>query len=230
MTFSDRALAYFAGRAINPALAWECGVRERTDAIVWPTVDVDGRYSPRRRILADDGGPKVRGRRGVSIGVWWPLGRPARLAGDTLICEGESDAMAAASILGASNGVSVATGKARSSVLVAELCDLGATIVALAFDGDIAGGQSADRIANEFVAHGIGARILDVPYGHDLASVLAGIPEPDGTWPEDPLAWLMDAMLRARPVGLEVAALVAENNWLRAQLGVTSERLAGVAA
>lgn len=217
-SFSAQAIAYFVGHAIDPRLAWECGVRERDNAIVWPTVDADGRYSPRRRILADGPGPKVRGRRNRSLGVWWPLGRPGRVDGDVLICEGESDAMAAASLLGASGGVFIASGNVRSEVLATELVDVGAPVAALAFDGDMAGGQSADRLAHALVANGIGARILPVPYGEDLASTLAGIPQPGGTWPQDPLAWLREALLRARPVGLELAAVIAERDWLRAKL------------
>lgn len=217
-SFSAAATAYFAAHAIDPRTAWECGVREDAGDIVWPTVDADGRYSPRRRRLSDGPGPKVRGLAGRSLGVWWPLGRPERIEGDVLICEGESDAMAAASLVGPSDRLSVAAGKAATGVLVAELHELGATVAALAFDGDIAGGQSAERIANALVAEGVAARILTVPFGHDLADVLAGIPTPDGPWPDKPKRWLRDALLNARPVGLEVAALVAENRWLRRQL------------
>lgn len=217
-SFSAQATGYFTARAISPRLAWECGVREQAGAIVWPTVDADGRPSPRRRRLGEGPGPKVRGLAGRTLGVWWPLGRPERADGDVLICEGESDAMAAASLLAPSDRVSVASGHVRAAVLARELQEVGATVAALAFDGDIAGGQSADRLAQALVAEGIGARILAVPYEHDLASVLAGIPTPDGQWPQDPLAWLREALLRARPVGLQVAALVAENRWLRAQL------------
>jgi hypothetical protein len=217
-SFSAQATAYFAGHAINPRLAWECGVRERSGSIVWPTVDASRDPSPRYRRLADGPGPKVRGLRNRTLGVWWPLGRPERVEGDVLVCEGESDAMAAASLLAPSDGVFVASGHVRTETLANELLDVGATVAALAFDGDIAGGQSADRLALELVANGIGARILAVPYDQDLASVLAGVPTPDGPWPQDPLAWLREALLRARPVGLEVAALVAENRWLRTQL------------
>lgn len=217
-SFSALATSYFIGHAIDPRLAWECGVRERGGCIVWPTVDASGRPSPRYRRLAEGPGPKVRGLKGRTLGVWWPLGRPERAEGDVLICEGESDAMAAASLLGPSGGVFVASGHVRSDTLVRELRDVGASVAALAFDGDTAGGQSADRLAMALVAEGIGARILAVPYDQDLASTLAGVPTPDGPWPQDPLAWLREVLLRARPVGLELAAVIAERDWLRQQL------------
>lgn len=227
--FSPTALGYFAGHAIDPHLAWQCGVREHRGDIVWPTVDAEGRGSPRRRRLADGPGPKVRGLAGRSLGVWWPLERPLSVgSADVVVCEGESDAMAAASLLNGSTAVFVASGHVPATVLAAELRDVGAGVAALAFDGDMAGGRTADRLATELVAQGIGARIVAVPFGHDLASVLAGIPTPDGPWPEDREAWFAEALVSARSVGLEVAALVAENTWLRAQLlkqGATPHRL-----
>lgn len=217
--FSTLAMSYFAGHAIDPRLAWQCGVREQRGDIVWPTVDADHRPSPRRRRLGNGPGPKVRGLAGRSPGVWWPLGRPLSLrGGDVMVCEGESDAMAAASLLNGCNTVSAISGHVRSAVLAAELRSVGATVAALAFDGDIAGARTADRLAADLVAQGIGARIMHMPQGNDLASVLAGLPTPDGLWPADPRAWLREALLTARPVGLQVAALVAENKWLRAQL------------
>lgn len=216
MNFSARALRYFELRAIDPVMAHGCGVREFNDKICWPTPDADGMLNPRYRRLGDGPGPKVRGARGRTVGVWWPLGPPKLKNVDTLICEGESDAMAAASVLGHSNRTSVATGKASLSVLAAELQNSAISVVALAFDGDIAGGQSADRIATALVKLGIGARILAIPHGEDLASVLGG--------EDDPLAWLELALAKARPVGIETAALVAENNWLRAELVALRER------
>lgn len=213
MNFSTRATAYFELRAIDPALAYDVGVREVNGAIVWPTPDAEGRPNPRRRTLGDHSGPKVRGAAGRTVGVWWPLGRSKAKNSDTLICEGESDAMAAASILGQSNRTSVATGKASLGVLASELQNSAISVVALAFDGDIAGAETADRIATALVALGIGTRILAIPHGEDLASVLGG--------EDDPLGWLQLALVNARPVGMQTAALIAENNWLRRELGYT---------
>lgn len=212
-SFTQRGTDYLRARAIDDRLAYECGVREDNGAIVWPTVDAAGKLSPRRRRLGEGGGPKVRGLAGRTLGVWWPLGRPERIEGDLLICEGESDAMAAVSALGAWAALSVAsiTGTGfRTSVLVAELLDIHATVAALAFDGDMAGGLAGDRIAWALIAEGIGTRILAIPSDEDLASVLGGEAEPR--------AWLAMALLEARPVGLETAALIAENRWLRRQL------------
>ena len=224
MAYSPEATQYLTLRAIDPRMAWACGVREQGGAIVWPTVDADGEPAPRRRRLDDGPGPKVRGMRGKTLGVWWPWGRPANAIGssglgDVLVCEGESDAMAAVSVLGpcpvavaSIPGASFPAGR-----LAGELLAANAKVAALAFDGDMAGGMAAQRIADELVARGVGARILPIPHGEDLASVLGAEAEPR--------AWLAGALVDARPVGLEVAALVAENRWLRAMLS-NNERLA----
>lgn len=215
-TFSERATRYFEVRGIDPRTAFDCGVREQGGAIVWPTVDADGNPSPRRRRLGDGPGPKCRGAAGRTLGVWWPRGRPQNATGptgvgDVLVCEGESDALAAVTVLGGL-AVSVASIPGASfplRVLVHELWKAGARVAALAFDGDMAGANAADRLAAGLVQQGIGARILAVPHGEDLASVLAVA--------ERPRAWLAHALVAARPVGVVEAALVAENRWLRAR-------------
>ena len=71
--FSETAVGYLRERGIVPDVAARVGVREEAGAIVWPTVDGEGRPSPRRRILTGDG-PKVRGEAGRSLAPWWPLG------------------------------------------------------------------------------------------------------------------------------------------------------------
>lgn len=204
---------YFAARGIDERIAWNCGVRERDGAIVWPTVDADGEPSPRRRPLRDGPGPKVRGATGRTLGVWWPAGRPTHVAGDVLVCEGESDALAALSALRGVLGICVASVPGAgfpARVLIKELHAVRATVAAFGFDGDLAGGQNADRLADALVAEGIGARIMAIPPGEDLGSIMGKVPSP--------AAWLSTALLAARPVGLELAALVAENRWLRREV------------
>lgn len=205
------AAAYLTARGIDRRLAWKCGVRADADAIVWPTVDADGKPSPRRRRLTDGPGPKVRGDAGRTLGVWWPAGRPDRVTGDVLICEGESDAMAALSALhGRPEHVDVASVPGCGfpvRVLTRELQGVGATVVALAFDGDIAGAMTSDRVADALVAEGIGTRIFPIGHGEDLASTLGALADPGG--------WLVAQLVQARSVGLQIAALIAENRYLR---------------
>ncbi len=215
--FSETVTSYLTVRAIDPAVAWSVGVRERNGTLIWPTVDADGEPSPRWRRLGDTRGPKTRGAAGRTLGVWWPKGLPDLAhgpggLGDVLVCEGESDALAAVCALG-SYPVAVASIPGASfpgARLVAQLHAAGASVAALAFDGDMAGALNADRIAEALVAEGIGARILPISPGEDLASTLGALA------PGERRRWLAHALVQARPVGLEVAALVAENRWLRA--------------
>ena len=97
VAFGSAALAYFKARGIDAELAARVGVHEEAGTIVWPTVDADGHPSPRCRAL-NGSGPKVRGAAGASLGVWWPAG-PPEPDGAVLLCEGESDALAALSAL-----------------------------------------------------------------------------------------------------------------------------------
>lgn len=190
---------------------------DNSGAIVWPTVDAEGVLSPRRRRLGESSGPKTRGGSGRSLGVWWPRGRPACVSGpgglgDVICAEGESDALAAVTALGSYPAAvaSIPGASFPAGRLAVELRAVGATVAALAFDGDMAGGMAADRIAHDLAAAGIGARILAIPHGEDLASVLARV--------ENPRRWLAHALVSARPVALTEAALTAENEWLRAML------------
>lgn len=208
MTFSLRAHRYFAVRAINAQLAWDCGVRERNGAIVWPTVDAQGLLSPRSRRLDEGSGPKVRGEYGRTLGVWWPKGRPTA-PHDILVCEGESDGLAALTALtGGRTAVATIPGASFPALrLLTELQHAGANVVALAFDGDLAGGQATERIVATLAVNGIGARVIAIPDDQDLASILGAEP--------NPARWLRKALLAAEPRSVEMAALVAENRWLR---------------
>jgi DNA primase len=208
VTFSLRARRYFANHAISPRVAWDCGVREGTGGLLWPTVDAHGQSAPRLRRWGDVK-PKVVGIKGRTLGVWWPLGSPVE-PHDVLVCEGESDALAAVSALAGDARVCVASLPGASFParrLATELQRVGASVVALGFDGDLAGGAATERIALNLATHGIGSRVLAVPFDNDLAGVLAAEPNPG--------RWLRKALLAAEPRHLEMAALIAENRWLR---------------
>jgi hypothetical protein len=96
-TWSQSSLDYFGERAIDPEVAAELGVRESGGAIVFPISREDGSIFERRRAL-NGSGPKVMQPKAEPLVLWWPAGRPE--TGDLgLICEGESDALAALSAL-----------------------------------------------------------------------------------------------------------------------------------
>lgn len=227
--FSFGAENYLSARGINLKLARECGVHEEKGAIIWPTVDVNGCYWPRRRKLGGSGAKCRPVYPGRSPGCWWPMGQPRRIAGDVLVCEGESDAMAAASALAASDGPPVDVCSITGcgfpiETLVNEMLAVHATVACLAFDGDqrkppefkpTASEYAISRFSAALVKAGVGVRLLDIPSGYDLANVLGGIVEPDGVWPSNPPMWLRRALIEARGVGLTQAALIRERDWLR---------------
>ena len=184
-------------RGIDPVIAERCGVREENGAIVWPTLDPDGKPSPRRRSL-NGAGPKVRGAAGGKLAAWWPMGRPGSVDA-VLICEGESDALAALTAFATSDADDRGPAFAVTSVpgtgfprerLAAELRDVGASEAILAYDGDMAGRKAAERVADALAGAGINARALSLADGEDLASTLADEP--------DPGPWLSDAIRTAQ--------------------------------
>ena len=210
--FTPAGLAYFKARGIDPALAARLGVEEEAGAIVWPTIDADGRPSPRRRSL-NGSGPKVRGATGASLGLWWPTG-PSQSGGAVLLCEGESDALAALSALAGDepdpDGAAAFAGRYVAAVasvpgtgfppdrLVKAMRVVRPSEVLLAFDGDAPGEKAAGTIGRALVEAGMRERRLAIPEGDDLASAMAG---------EDrPAAWLAQHIVDASACAADAPA------------------------
>ena len=201
MTFSDKALEYFARHRIQPSIAQEVGVEEAGDNIVYPR--------GRRRSLRP-GGHTVQPS-GQPLKVWWPRGRQPSEA--VLLCEGESDGLSAESHR---PGIPSEAGLPPLSVvavpgtgfpvqrLVDELEQAGASQVFLAFDGDQAGRGFAQRATEPLRAAGIRPCVVDLPDGSDLADCLAGA--------DDPGAWLANALVDAEAAAEEAADVVAAQN------------------
>src|SRR4029077_5135740 len=99
-TFTAAAFRYFAAHGIDPSLAASLGVRERSCALVFPCCDANGAFERVRPL--GDGPAKVRQPRGRALCCWWPAGRDDRAA--VLVCEGESDALAALTAMHTVNG------------------------------------------------------------------------------------------------------------------------------
>lgn len=197
--FDPPALAYFAEHAIDPAVAGAVGVRQEGDTLAFEYVAPDGSRFARLRSLngGPNGGPKVRQPKGVSLTLW--AARPAADGKDAaLLCEGESDALAA---LGALRGsplpdmrdlaVYAIPGAMPADRTVAELAGAGVRQVWVALDADEAGRAHRDRLAPLLLAGGIRPFLVELPDGKDLADVLAAIPSPDRG------EWLANALLDA---------------------------------
>jgi len=91
--FGTVAVDYFGAHAIDPELATACGVREVEGELVFPYRTPNGAGFTRLRSL-NGGSAKVKQPPERSLALWWPLRRP-RGAEAVLVCEGESDALAA---------------------------------------------------------------------------------------------------------------------------------------
>jgi hypothetical protein len=177
--YSAAALAYFAAHAIDPAVAAEVGVTEAGEGIVYPYRDGDGTYERRRSL--NGAGAKTLQPSGRPLACWWPGARSGEVV---LVCEGESDALAALSAINdAGNLHPAAEALLRELVVVAvpgasfpaaRLADelQGVARAILAPDGDEAGARFADRAADALRAAGITSARLPVADG-DLSDYLA---------------------------------------------------------
>jgi hypothetical protein len=175
---------YLKRHAIDPLVFAQVGVTEHDGRLILP----NGRSS-----ALNGAGAKVKQPAGVPLALWWPTGPPQDGA-TVLVCEGESDALAALSTIGLSKmqhmgspgdplaGITVAavpgTGYPASR-LAEDLRGVGVAI--LAYDGDQAGRTAAARAARELDDTGIACHDLGIPDGLDVADCLAALhPEPAG--------------------------------------------------
>ena len=195
--FTQEALGYFASHGIDPEIAGSLGVGEEDGALLYPFTDGDGDYL-RRRPLDGDRTYQPKGR---SLTPWAPFG----IDGAILFTEGESDFLAAASVLyrvldlegeGAVLDHRRDLPPALARVIPVALPGVGschrqaAEIVAegdcvIAFDGDNAGRLGAEKlraaIADSDREQGLGpAAVATLPDGLDLSDVLAGADDPTG--------------------------------------------------
>jgi len=216
--FKERARAYFRDRAIYPAAVAKAGVCEQAGAIVFPFLAEDGTSFERRRSL-DAVPAKVMQPRGWPLVPWWPAGRPDT-APWVLVCEGESDALAAMSALARTTPyVPARLGLADLPViavpgtgfppkkLAEALVSVGAQEVRLAFDGDEAGAKATDRAAVELVKAGIRTFVVHLPEGSDLAD-RAKAADHAGEW-------IANAIYDAEPTipYATLAALASKAGW-----------------
>jgi hypothetical protein len=194
---SDMGRDYLERHAIDPLVLAQLGVTEQGGRLILP--------NGRSAALNGDG-PKVKQPTGAPLQLWWPTGQ--REDGATvLVCEGESDALAALSTIGLSEmqyrggvddsliNVTVAAVPGTGYPARRLAADLrGVGVAVLAFDGDYAGREATKRAAAELHQAGIACHDLEVPAGRDLADCLAALN------PNLRVAWLADQLSDARPV------------------------------
>jgi len=180
--WSRRALLYFRSHAISVAVASRAGVYERKGCLVYPVRCRDGHYYERRQPLSG----RLRKRlqpRGERLHLYWPQG-PMIFAPRLLICEGESDALAALSAwpekewgmlpVAAIPGLGYPPQR-----LLTELGWVEAQIVYLALDNDAPSRAYVDEVSWAMREVGIDPRVIELPVGCDLADTLVSLPSQD---------------------------------------------------
>jgi hypothetical protein len=181
---TDTARRYLVEHAIDTLTVAELGVTEHHGRL---------RYPNGRTIALNGDGPKALQPKGTPLELWWPTGTPEDGA-TVLVCEGESDALAAVSAIGLSEiqhqgdphhplaGITVATipGTGYPAGRLAE--DLrGVGVAILGYDGDQAGRDATARDAVELDKAGIACHDLAIPDGRDVADCLAALDPTAGT-------------------------------------------------
>lgn len=195
-SFSPAARNFFDARAIDPELAAAYGVREVGGELAFPYVSPDGSSFDRLRSLNGNRGTKVKQPTGQPLTLWWASSRP-KAAEAVLVCEGESDALAALEPLSESSYCSlevVATpGTGFPPKRLAEqLAEVGVREAFLAFDGDEAGRSYCDKAGAALRKADIRSIVVALEDGTDLADNLARA--------DDRARWLNNALAEAEAV------------------------------
>jgi len=197
--YSQAARDYFDAHAIAPELAATVGVHEREGQLHFPYVAPDGSTYYRERSL--NGGPaKVKQPPGRPLTVWWPLGRPPG-AEAVLVCEGESDALAALEPLSESRFAATAvvaipgTGFPAGR-LAEQLGGVGAREAYLALNADEAGRGYAGKAIAALCEAGMRPIVVELEDGADLAETLARV--------DDRACWIDQALADAEAAADEI--------------------------
>lgn len=227
MSWSTSVINYFRAHGIDPTVAAQAGVLERDGSLIFPYQDDNGAFE---RVRCLGGDSKTHQPRGRALSCWWPAGRADPLS-EVLVCEGESDALAALTAIhgaghpvarGILDGIAVVAVPGASfpaDRLVAELG--GCEFAILASDADKAGNGFIKRATAALATTGITSVRLPLSGGHDLADELAAAV--DGSdWLANAIADLQATKAETEsnePVGtpaqqghlrlLDVAAMVA---------------------
>lgn len=200
--YSAEARAYLEAHAIDPVVAAEVGVREQEPGVLlFPYIAEDGSTFDRGRSLNGSGRAKVMQPKGKPLVPWWPAGAPKQ-AESVLVCEGESDALAALAALReapACTGlrdlpVVAVPGTGFPPAKLAEaLAAVGAREVRLALDADDAGRGYTKQAIEGLCAAGIKPFTVMLPDGRDLADCAAAA--------DDAGEWIANLLIDAQAAG-----------------------------
>jgi hypothetical protein len=160
---------------IDYQVAKDAGLYARRDTLYAPYERPDGSVFERYREFP--GGVWMQPR-GETLGLWWPLGRATNTY--VLLCEGEGDTLAAASVIEKSDhpglnglcpvGLPGVGMKAERIVEEFAAQNIGGAFVCL--DGDLPGREATKKIVTALTAADITAIPVHLPEGTDLSEHL----------------------------------------------------------
>lgn len=175
------AREYLASHAVDFAVAKEAGVWAHESAIFFPYTTPDGTTYERERRFHDG---ITRQPKGQELSLYWPLGRARKVP--ILLCEGEADTLAAASVLANTDhhfldGI-CPVGLPGASFPMGRACrEIGdCRPIYIVFDPDEAGRKASKRLVLE-VERRLRAKtvVCELPEGKDLSDCLVAIDEAD---------------------------------------------------
>lgn len=210
MAWSETAISYFTKRAIDPQIAEEFGVVESAAGLSFPHPCVERKQFARTRSL-NSAGAKVRQPPGTSLCPWRPTTHRGPLV-EALVCEGESDALAALTALrgspvghlGALPVVGIPGTGFPVKRMVEFLIDARVRHAWLALDADDAGRSYTARLVEELSTTKLRVSVVELPDGSDLADSLAAVRE------DERGDWIANALVNAEAAALDAAVEAEE--------------------
>lgn len=185
------AADYLRAHAVDFSVAKDAGVRSDGLNLYFPYEAADGTRYERARNMVDGICRQPAGR---SLDLFWPLGRAQRTP--ILLCEGEADTLAAASVLAHTDHpmldglcpVGLPGASAPTARMAQDLLEAKCGYVYIALDPDEAGRKATQRMVLALERLRKRGIPIELPDGKDLADCLVD------QAPEDRADWLANLL------------------------------------
>jgi hypothetical protein len=185
------AREYLLSHGIDLEVAKECGVRSDGLNLYFPYEASDGTKYERARNMVDGICRQPAGRQ---LDLFWPMGKSVNTP--ILLCEGEADTLAAATILARTEHpyladvcpVGIPGASAPAGRMAKALHEAKARTVYIALDGDDAGRAATKRMVLQLERFRRRSVPIDLPDGKDLADCLVSQGEDAEDWLASTLA------------------------------------------
>lgn len=179
------AREYLLTHGIDLAVAKECGVRSDGLNLYFPYETAEGKKYERTRNMVDG---ICRQPAGLQLDLFWPLGKSTGTP--ILLCEGEADTLAAATVLEKSDHpfladicpVGLPGASAPAGRMARALYDAKCGPVYIALDPDEAGRRSTERMVLALERLHRRGIPMELPEGKDLADCIVQHGDEAGDW------------------------------------------------